>query len=77
MQDAGGKVVIEFRTDGTYAARTPRGNLDGQWSLLESGRIETWSDREKPRRSNGYRFDDGRLVITDAQGMEHRHSRLP
>lgn len=77
LQDTGGPVVIEFHADGTYAADTPVGDITGQWKVLDGGRIETWSDGKKPRRANGYRFDDGQLVITDAQGTEHRHSRLP
>ncbi len=76
LDGASPPLVIEFGADGRYRVTGPGGPGEGFWRLEGADRIATWRDPSRPPRVNRFTFSGGRLVIIDARGRFHKHTRV-
>ena len=69
-------LTIEFKANGSYVALTAMGVMTGRWETSEGNYVSTWASDNRPRQVSHFRFEDGRLIITDATGQELVHERI-
>ncbi len=70
------RLTIEFQADGRFRAVTELGDYSGHWQAVDEKYLQTWSDGQRPKRTNAYYFSRDQLVIVDEVGSRHRHDRL-
>lgn len=69
-------LTIEFKEDGSYVAISAQGLLFGRWEVIDGNQLATWRTESRPKRISRFKVLDDSLIITDANGVAHNHTRV-